>query len=94
MAEVNIDISSHHPKNVNQYLSDEWDFVITVCDDANETCPVFTGKVKKRLHMGFEDPSRATGSNEFIWNEFRRVRNDIKDKFYDFFNHTMRKLER
>ena len=94
MAEVNIDISSHHPKNVNQYLSDEWDFVITVCDDANETCPVFTGKVKKRLHMGFEDPSHATGSNEFIWNEFRRVRNEIKDKFYDFFNHTMRKLER
>ena len=57
MGEAGIDISSHYPKMVDQYINDEWDYVITVCEDANETCPVFIGKVKHRLHMGFEDPS-------------------------------------
>jgi arsenate reductase len=64
---------------------DEWDYVITVCDDANETCPVFTGKVKHRLHMGFEDPSHASGSEEFIWSEFRRIRNEIDSIFREFY---------
>jgi arsenate reductase len=59
--------------------------VITVCDDANETCPVFLGKVKHRLHMGFEDPSHAAGTDAFIWSEFRRVRDEIKTKFYDLY---------
>jgi arsenate reductase len=85
MAEVGIDISNHIPKSVSQYLLDEWDYVITVCDDANETCPVFTGKVKLRLHMGFEDPSNAVGTEEFILNEFRRVRDEIKQKFKTFY---------
>jgi arsenate reductase len=63
-------------------LDDKWDYVITVCDDANETCPVFIGKVKHRLHLGFEDPSKAAGTKEFIMSEFRRVRNEIKEAFY------------
>jgi arsenate reductase (thioredoxin) len=85
MKEAGIDISHHTPKPVDQYLNDEWDYVITVCDDANETCPVFIGKVKHRLHIGFEDPSKAEGSEEFIMSEFRRIRNSIKDTFYKLY---------
>jgi arsenate reductase (thioredoxin) len=85
MNEVGIDISSHFPKNVGTYINDEWDYVITVCDDANETCPVFTGKVKHRLHMGFEDPSHITGTDEFVMNKFRKIRDEIKAGFYEFY---------
>ena len=86
MAEAGIDINHNIPKNVSQYLNKEWDYVITVCDDANETCPFFSGKVKHRIHMGFEDPSHAIGSEEFIMSEFRRIRDDIKSSFYKFYN--------
>jgi arsenate reductase len=85
MKEAGIDISHHTPKLVDQYLQDTWDYVITVCDHANETCPLFMGKVKQRLHMGFEDPSHATGSEEFIMSEFRRVRDLIYDRFREFY---------
>jgi arsenate reductase (thioredoxin) len=85
MAEAGIDISSHYPKLVDNYINDEWDYIITVCDDAKETCPVFIGKVKHRLHMGFEDPSHAAGTDEFIWSEFRRVRDEIKKRFYELY---------
>jgi arsenate reductase (thioredoxin) len=85
MNEVGIDISRHSPKLVDQYLTNEWDYVITVCDNANETCPVFFGKVINRMHIGFEDPSHATGSEEHIWSEFRRVRDEIKDSFYKLY---------
>ena len=85
MKETGIDISNHEPKLVDQYLKDEWDFVITVCDHANETCPAFFGKVKNRLHIGFEDPSHVKGSDEFILSEFHRVRDEIKNEFYKFY---------
>jgi arsenate reductase len=85
MNEAGIDISHHSPKLVDQYLAEEWDYVTTVCDHANETCPAFFGKVKNRLHIGFEDPSHATGSEEHIWSEFRRVRDEIKDAFYKLY---------
>lgn len=85
MGEAGIDISHHTPKMVNQYLDELWDYVVTVCDHANETCPVFTGKVTNRLHLGFEDPSHAVGTEEFILGEFRRVRDEIRDKFYELF---------
>jgi len=90
MKEAGIDISHHTPKLVDQYLQDEWDYVITVCDHANETCPLFMGKVKHRLHMGFEDPSNATGSEDFIISEFRRVRDLIKDEFRKFYEENLR----
>jgi arsenate reductase (thioredoxin) len=86
MKEVGINISKHNPKSVDQYLNDIWDYVITVCNDANETCPVFLGNVKHRLHMGFEDPSKISGSDEFIISEFRRVRDEIKDGFQKFYS--------
>lgn len=86
MGETGIDISKNSPKSVDEFLNDEWDYVITVCDDAKETCPVFLGKVKHRVHFGFEDPSDASGSEEFIMSEFRRIRDEIKTTFFRFYN--------
>jgi arsenate reductase len=86
MAEVGIDISKNSPKSVDEFLNDQWDYVITVCDDAKETCPVFFGKVKHRLHMGFKDPSHTMGTNEYILSEFRRVRDEIKMSFYKLYS--------
>jgi len=85
MNEEGIDISNNKPQSVERYIGEVWDYVITVCDDANETCPVFLGKVSHRLHIGFEDPSKSIGSDEFIWSEFRRVRDAIKSKFYELY---------
>ena len=89
MKEVGIDISHHTSDPVEKYLNEEWDYVITVCGGANESCPTFTGKVKNRLHIGFDDPSHAVGSEEFIWSEFRRVRDEIKLKFYSLYTQEM-----
>ncbi len=85
MKEVGIDISKNKPKNVDQYLNEAWDYVITVCDDANESCPVFPGKVRNRLHMGFEDPSKTKGSYIEIMTSFYEVRNEIRDEFYKLY---------
>lgn len=85
MAEVGIDISGHTSDSVERYLAEEWDYVITVCGGANETCPRFIGNVRHRLHIGFDDPSHAVGSPEFIESEFRRVRDEIKNRFYEFY---------
>nr|MBP9507898.1 arsenate reductase ArsC [Bacteroides sp.] len=62
MKEAGVDISHHTSDRVEQYLDDAWDYVITVCGGANEACPMFTGKVKNRLHIGFDDPSHAEGT--------------------------------
>ena len=85
MMEAGIDISHHTSDPVEDYLGEEWDYVITVCGGANETCPAFMGKVKNRLHMGFDDPSHASGTDEFIRSEFIRVRDGIREKFYRFY---------
>ena len=90
MKEVSIDISDHKPESVEKYLDEVWDYVITVCDDAKETCPVFTGNVIHRLHMGFEDPSKATGTDEFIWSEFRRVRDLIQTEFRKLYEENLK----
>ncbi|SFF37127.1 arsenate reductase ArsC [Sunxiuqinia elliptica] len=85
MSETGIDISHHTSDSVEQYLNDEWDYVITVCGGANESCPTFSGKVKHRIHIGFDDPSHAQGTDEFIWSEFHRVRDEIKERFFQFY---------
>lgn len=85
MKELGIDISNHIPTNVETYLDQEWDYVITVCGHAKETCPAFTGKVKKRLHLGFDDPSQAKGTEDFINSEFCRVRDEIRNAFTHFY---------
>lgn len=85
MKEIGIDISHHTSDSVDIYINDEWDYVITVCGGANENCPAFLGKVKHRLHIGFDDPSHAEGTEEFINSEFIRVRDEIKAGFYKFY---------
>ena len=86
MAEIGIDISGHTSDSVQKFLNDKWDYVITVCGGANENCPAFFGEVKHRLHIGFDDPSHATGTDEFIWSEFIRVRDEIKERFYKLYD--------
>jgi len=90
MKEVGIEIGNHKPENVDKYLNEEWDYVITVCDEANETCPIFPGKVRHRLHLRFEDPSKITGTEEFIMNEFRRVRDLINREFRKFYEKNLK----
>ena len=90
MQEVGIDISGHTSDPVEKYLNDAWDYVITVCGGANESCPAFMGKVKNRLHMGFDDPSHATGTPEFIENEYYRVRDEIKEAFYKLYTEELK----
>ncbi len=85
MRELGIDISDHTPHMVDEYIDEDWDYVITVCDNANETCPIFNGKVKHRLHMGFEDPSKAQGDYDFVMTEFRRIRDAINDQFFKLY---------
>jgi arsenate reductase len=85
MREAGIDISKATPKNVKAYLKQPFDYVITVCDDAKETCPVFSGSVGRRLHMGFYDPSFASGTDEQILAEFRTVRDQIRARFEAFY---------
>ncbi len=85
MAEIGIDISHHTSDSVDIYLGEEWDYVVTVCGGANEACPAFLGKVKHRLHIGFDDPSHATGTEEYIWSEFLRVRDEIREGFHKLY---------
>ncbi len=90
MKEEGIDIAHHTSDSVEKYLNEDWDYVITVCGGANESCPTFPGKVQHRIHMGFEDPSDALGSEEFVWGEFRRVRNLICKEFRSFYEEHVR----
>jgi len=76
MAEVGIDLSGHRSKSLDRFLEAPWDEVITVCDGANERCPLFPRSVRRR-HWSFEDPSRATGDDEERLQVFRRVRDEI-----------------
>jgi arsenate reductase len=85
MKEIGIDLKGAYPKGVQKFLKLEFDYVITVCDDANESCPVFSGKVKHRLHMGFDDPSFTSGSDEHVLEEFRRVRDEMGVAFKEFY---------
>jgi arsenate reductase len=77
MAEIGIDISGQQSKTLDRYLGEPFDDVITVCDAANETCPIFPG-AKQRRHWSFEDPSKATGSEDEQLAVYRRVRDEIR----------------
>ncbi|MHB1051255.1 MAG: arsenate reductase ArsC [Bacteroidota bacterium] len=91
MNEIGIDLSRNFPKTVDQFLAQPFDYVITVCDNAKESCPVFIGRVKHRLHIGFDDPADATGTEEEILSVFRRVRDEIKRDFFKFYNESIPK---
>lgn len=86
MNEIGIDISKHYPKNADIFTNIDFDYVITVCDNAKEVCPVFTGNVKHRLHKGFEDPFNAAGSEEEKMKVYRKVRDQIKNVFNEMFD--------
>ena len=90
MKEAGIDISQNKPRSVDLFLSEPFDYVITVCGGARESCPAFTGKVKKRLHIGFDDPADAVGTAEKVLPVYRRVRDEIKAGFLSFYNEAIK----
>jgi len=83
MAEIGLDISGHRSKSVDEFAGQDLDFVITVCDNAKETCPVFP-RVVKRLHWSFEDPAAVEGSEEVRKASFRRIRDQIHSRIMVF----------
>lgn len=83
MAEVGIDIGGHTSKVVDKFVEQPWDYVITVCDDANEACPVFPKK-SSRLHWSFQDPSQASGTEDQRFDVFRRVRDQVNARLVDW----------
>ena len=83
MRELGVDISGHRSKHVNEFDGERFDYVITVCDNANESCPVFPGAVK-RLHKSFEDPAAVNGSEEERLAAFRRVRDELREYLREF----------
>ena len=82
MAELGIDISEHHAKALDEFAGARFDYVITLCGDANETCPLFFGGVE-RMHLGFADPSRLKGRREEVLPEYRRVRDALRTQLTD-----------
>ena len=85
MDDVGIDISSQFPQNVDDFVDQSFDYVITVCDNAKEVCPVFTGHVKHQIHIPFDDPADATGTEEEVMLVYRRVRDEIIESFGEFY---------
>lgn len=86
MAEKGIDISTHTPYLVDKYINESFDYVVTVCDNAKTNCPVFIGSVKNRVHIGFEDPADAVGTDDEVIPVYRKVRDQIFEQFQDFFS--------
>lgn len=83
MAELDIDISEYKSKSIDEFLHHDFDYVITVCDSARETCPVFPNSTES-LHWSFEDPAIARGTEEQVMNVFRKVREQISARIQDF----------
>jgi arsenate reductase len=83
MRELGVDISSHRSKSVDEFSGQELDYVITVCDNANESCPVFPGRTR-RIHWGFDDPAAVKGDEATRLAVFRRVRDEIREKLAGF----------
>ena len=90
MKEKGIDISGGHPKSVNEFIKMPFDYVITVCDGAKEVCPVFSGDVQQQLHIGFDDPAKATGTENEVLAVFRRVQNEIFRDFRRFYENEVK----
>jgi arsenate reductase len=84
LREIGVDISGHRSKNVDEFAGEQFDHTITLCGDARDKCPIFSGG-GKRVHIGFADPAKAVGTEEEILEAFRRVRDEIKDALLAFF---------
>ncbi len=89
MNEIGIDLSANYPKKVDEFLNETFDYVITVCGGAKDSCPTFSGKVKNQIHIGFDDPADAIGTEQEIYSEFRRIRNEIKRDFFEFYQENL-----
>ncbi len=89
MAEISIDISANSSDHISKYEGQDFDYVITLCGDANDKCPLFFGGVQ-RNHIGFDDPPKATGSDEEVMNVYRRVRDEIRAQLGDYFRNELR----
>jgi arsenate reductase len=83
MREIGIDISQHRSKSVDEFSGDRFDYVITVCDNAREQCPIFAGDVQ-RIHWSFDDPAAAQGDESVRLRVFRRVRDEIKGRLQEW----------
>lgn len=83
MSELGIDLAAHRSKKLDEFAGEKFDYVITLCGDANEKCPLFFGGVE-RVHLGFDDPSRLSGRDEVVLPEYRRVRDEIKARITRF----------
>jgi arsenite transporter len=92
MAELGVDLAKHRSKILDEFAGQTFDYVITLCGDANEKCPLFFGGVQ-RQHMGFEDPSRLPGSEEEVLPEYRRVRDEIRRQLQDFFTRELAEIQ-
>lgn len=92
MKEIGIDISGHYPKNADQFIDQSFDYVITVCDNAREVCPVFTGRVTHSLHIGFEDPAAARGTEEGVLKVYREIRDQVMKEFRKFYLQEVRNM--
>ena len=79
MAEIGIDIAQHTPESISKYLDENFDIVATLCDNARETCSVFTGASDRQIHNGLIDPAEAAGSDKEITEVYRQVRDEIRD---------------
>jgi len=86
MREIGIDISDHRSKSVNEFTGKPFDYVVMVCDNARDNCPVFPG-AKQRIHWSLEDPATVEGSEEIRLASFRRIRDQIRDRVKTFFKH-------
>jgi arsenate reductase len=91
MHEIGIDISEGKPKDVGRFLDDSFDYVITVCDDADKNCPYFRGQVAHRLHIGFADPAKATGTQQEVLEIFRDTRDQIRARFTQLYEREIRR---
>ena len=83
LAELGIDTSRHYSKTIEEYTGQTFDHIVTLCGDANEKCPLFFGGVQ-RVHIGFNDPSRLSGSDAQVLPEFRRVRDELRQKLTEY----------
>lgn len=91
MKESFIDISDHVPTAVETYLNNDFDYVVTVCEKSNSACPTFNGKIKNRLHIGFDDPADATGTDQEKLSVYRQTRDNIKNEFFKFYKQYLNK---
>ena len=89
MAEKQLYLDDSFPKSVEHFVNDSFDYVITVCEEVKNSCPVFLGDVKQFIHLIFDDPAKSQGSEEYVFSEFRRVRDEIETVFRKFFEENL-----